>query len=113
MLALLVAHTGWFGFLKHYVMPWLGFHFWLSMFTLVHHTSPHIPFKAKDVWDPVQAQLGGTVHCTYPKWIEVLCFDINVHVPHHLSPRIPHTGCGSHTRHQPSTASTGNEAKWG
>ena len=87
---LLVHYTGWFGLFKFWVMPWLGFHFWLSTFTLVHHTSPHIPFKAKEAWDPVQAQLGGTVHCDYPKWIEVLCFDINVHVPHHLSPRIPH-----------------------
>lgn len=86
----LVHFTGWFGFVKHWLMPWLGFHFWLSMFTLVHHTSPHIPFKPKEEWDPVQAQLGGTVHCRYPKWVEVLCFDINVHVPHHLSPRIPH-----------------------
>ena len=111
---LLVAHTGWFGFLKHYVMPWLGFHFWLSMFTLVHHTSPHIPFKAKDVWDPVQAQLGGTVHCTYPKWIEVLCFDINVHVPHHLSPRIPHYRL--RLAYDAIKAKYGeycNEAKWG
>mmetsp|Transcript_2593 Transcript_2593/g.6075 ORF Transcript_2593/g.6075 Transcript_2593/m.6075 type:complete len:437 (-) Transcript_2593:122-1432(-) len=87
---LLVAKTGWFGLVKFWLMPWLGFHFWLSAFTLVHHTSPHIPFKAKEDWDPVQAQLGGTVHCKYPKWIEVLCFDINVHVPHHLSTRIPH-----------------------
>uniref|UniRef100_A0A7S2T3D7 Fatty acid desaturase domain-containing protein n=1 Tax=Chloropicon primus TaxID=1764295 RepID=A0A7S2T3D7_9CHLO len=87
---LLVKYTGWFGFVKHWLMPWLGFHFWLSVFTLVHHTSPHIPFKSKEEWDPVQAQLGGTVHCKYPKWIEVLCFDINVHVPHHLSTRIPH-----------------------
>ena len=89
-LPVLFKYTGWFGLVKHWVMPWLGFHFWLSAFTLVHHTSPHIPFKSSEEWDPVQAQLGGTVHCVYPKWVEVLCHDINVHVPHHLSPRIPH-----------------------
>lgn len=87
---LLVKYTGWFGFVKFWLMPWLGFHFWLSAFTLVHHTSPHIPFKPQEEWDQVQAQLGGTVHCVYPRWVEILCHDINVHVPHHLSPRIPH-----------------------
>jgi omega-6 fatty acid desaturase (delta-12 desaturase) len=87
---LLFKLTGVFGFVKFWLMPWMGFHFWLSAFTLVHHTSPHIPFKTAEEWDPVQAQLGGTVHCVYPKWVEFLCHDINVHVPHHLSPRIPH-----------------------
>eukprot|EP00850_Spirogloea_muscicola_P022695 SM000307S11692 [mRNA] locus=s307:122199:124852:- [translate_table: standard] len=40
-------------------------------------------------WELVKAQLGGTVHCDYPKWIEVLCHDISVHIPHHLSTKIP------------------------
>lgn len=87
---LIIKYAGWMGWVKFWLMPWLGFHFWLSAFTLVHHTSPHIPFKSKENWDAVQAQLGGTVHCDYPKWVEKLCHDINVHVPHHLSPRIPH-----------------------
>lgn len=129
---------------------------------MVHHTAPHIPFKAAEDWDGAAAQLGGTVHCDYPKWcalfvsvkflavseattstvrkavsdshllemlcnkgcyghssgrtypfalvigtmspvrlntrvksffaffrVEVLCHDINVHIPHHISQRIP------------------------
>lgn len=35
---------------------------------MVHHTAPHIPFKTSDEWDAAQAQLGGTVHCNYPRW---------------------------------------------
>jgi len=61
----------------------------MSTFTMVHHTAPHIPFKSSDEWNAAQAQLNGTVHCNYPQWIEILCHDINVHVPHHISPRIP------------------------
>lgn len=33
--------------------------------------------------------MNGSVHCDFPKWIEMLCFDISVHVPHHVSTKIP------------------------
>ena len=29
------------------------------------------------------------VHCDYPALVEFLCHDINVHVPHHVSSKIP------------------------
>lgn len=35
---------------------------------MVHHTAPHIPFKASEEWNAAQAQLNGTVHCNYPRW---------------------------------------------
>ena len=38
-------------------MPWLGYHFWMSTFTVVHHTAPHIPFKPAGEWHAAQAQL--------------------------------------------------------
>jgi fatty acid desaturase len=41
----LVYYTGWWGLVKYWLMPWLGYHFWMSAFTVVHHTAPHIPFK--------------------------------------------------------------------
>ncbi|KAJ6958232.1 hypothetical protein NC653_040011 [Populus alba x Populus x berolinensis] len=65
-----------------------GFH--MSTFTMVHHTAPQIPFKSSDEWNAAPAQLNGTIHCDYPCWIEILCHDINVHIPHHVSARIPH-----------------------
>eukprot|EP00899_Mesostigma_viride_P020694 jgi/Mesvir1/28626/Mv04496-RA.2 len=86
---LLVAKTGVWGLVKYWLMPWLGYHFWMSTFTMVHHTAPHIPFKDKEEWDGAKAQLGGTVHCVYPKWVEVLCHNISVHIPHHVMQRIP------------------------
>ncbi len=36
-----------------------------------------------------QAQLAGTVHCDFPAWVEFLTHDISVHVPHHVSSKIP------------------------
>lgn len=77
------------GFLKFWVMPWFVYHFWMSTFTIVHHTVPEIAFKPADQWHEAEAQLCGTVHCDYPWWVEFLCHDINVHIPHHISTAIP------------------------
>lgn len=85
----LVSATGWAGLLKYWLMPWVGYHFWMSTFTMVHHTAPHIPFKDASEWNAAKAQLSGTVHCDFPGWIEFLTHDISVHVPHHVSSKIP------------------------
>jgi acyl-lipid omega-6 desaturase (Delta-12 desaturase) len=85
----LIALTGIWGFVKFWLLPWLVYHFWMSTFTLVHHTHPEIPFTPPEGWNEVQAQLFGTVHCDYPRWVEFLCHDINVHIPHHISTAIP------------------------
>lgn len=85
----LIATMGLWGFVKFWLMPWLGYHFWMSTFTLVHHTASDIPFRLEENWNEVEAQLLGTVHCSYPRWVEILCHDINVHVPHHISVGIP------------------------
>jgi omega-6 fatty acid desaturase (delta-12 desaturase) len=64
----IVAASGWAGLAKFWLMPWLGYHFWMSTFTVVHHTAPHIPFKPAETWNAAQAQLAGTVHCDFPAW---------------------------------------------
>lgn len=86
---ILIATTGIWGFVKFWLLPWLVYHFWMSTFTLVHHTAPDVPFLAESKWNQALAQLYGTVHCDYPSWVEILCHDINVHVPHHISTAIP------------------------
>jgi len=80
---------GMAGILRYYIVPWLVFHFWMSTFTLVHHTLPHIPFKEEKEWSLVESRFTTTVHCSYPFWVEYLCHDINVHIPHHLTTTIP------------------------
>eukprot|EP00889_Picochlorum_renovo_P007913 jgi/Picre1/34943/NNA_002409.t1 len=86
---LIIKYTGFTGFLKYWLMPWLGYHFWMSTFTVIHHTAPHIPFKPAETWNAAKAQLSGTVHCDFPRWVEILCHDISVHVPHHVNAKIP------------------------
>lgn len=80
---------GLWGIVKFWLVPWLGFHYWMSTFTLIHHTAPHIPFLEASKWRDTAA-LQYTVHCKYPAWVDFLCHDISVHVPHHVSPAIPH-----------------------
>ena len=64
----LIGHyAGLAGIVKFWLMPWLGYHFWMSTFTVVHHTAPHIPFKPAKEWNAAKAQLSGTVHCDYPR----------------------------------------------
>jgi omega-6 fatty acid desaturase (delta-12 desaturase) len=86
---LLIATLGFVGLVKFWLMPWLVYHFWMSTFTLVHHTAPDIDFQEPEQWHAAKAQLAGTVHCDYPLGVEWLCHHINVHVPHHLSTAIP------------------------
>jgi acyl-lipid omega-6 desaturase (Delta-12 desaturase) len=88
-LPILVATTGWFGLVNFWFMPWMVYHFWMSTFTVVHHTLPEIPFHEPEDWNEAKAQLFGTVHCEYPAWVEYMCHHINVHIPHHLSTAIP------------------------
>lgn len=52
-------YTGLAGVAKYWLMPWLGYHFWMSTFTVVHHTAPHIPFKPASEWNAAKAQLSG------------------------------------------------------
>ncbi len=85
----MVATLGVWGVIKFWLLPWMVYHFWMSTFTIVHHTAPDIPFRPANVWNEAQAQLAGTVHCDYPAWVEFLCHDINVHIPHHVSTAIP------------------------
>lgn len=110
---LIIYKAGILGWIKFWLMPWLGYHFWMSTFTMVHHTAPHIPFKSSNEWNAAQAQLNGTVHCDYPKWIEILCHHINVHIPHHISPRIPSYNLQvAHKSIQENWGKYLNEATW-
>ncbi|MEA5617689.1 fatty acid desaturase [Cronbergia sp. UHCC 0137] len=85
----LIITTGFWGFIKFWFIPWLVYHFWMSTFTIVHHTASDVPFKTANKWNEALAQLSGTIHCDYPRWVEIFCHDINVHVPHHISTAIP------------------------
>jgi len=85
----MLFYVGVWGIVKYWLLPFIGMHFWMSTFTLVHHTMPHLPFLEESEWTDAQARLALTVHCDYPWLVTLLCHNINVHVPHHVSTAIP------------------------
>ena len=85
----LIYTTGPWGLVKYWLVPWLVAHGWFSLITLTHHTHPEIPYLDKRQWSPVTANLTATLYCRYPRWMEFLGHDINVHIPHHIAPGIP------------------------
>lgn len=86
---LLVYAAGFWGIVKYWLVPWLVAHGWFSIITLTHHTHPEIPYLDRQRWSFPSANLTGVVYCRYPRWMEYLGHDINVHIPHHILPRIP------------------------
>eukprot|EP01134_Creolimax_fragrantissima_P008212 CFRG8212T1 len=80
---------GWWGVFKYWMVPYLCFNFWLSTYTYFHHKSRDIGWIEKHNWNKAQAQLFHTAHVDYHPIIEWLHFDINWHIPHHVSTRIP------------------------
>ena len=40
-------------------------------------------------WNPVRGQLAATQDIRFPGWVEALICHINIHIPHHVSTKIP------------------------
>lgn len=87
---LLIHLAGWGGVLRYWAGPWLVSYGWFSLVTLMHHTHPEVPFLDKREWSLAASNLCLTVYCRYPRWIEFLAHDVNVHIPHHVAPAIPY-----------------------
>lgn len=80
---------GWWVFCKYYLIPICIGNTVGSLFTMLHHTNADsLVFEPKD-WTPFRGQVVSTFEVRFPWWMEYLCFDINIHLPHHLGPQIP------------------------
>jgi len=83
-------------FFKFWLVPFMVFQFWLSTETYFHHRLPPNPtnnkvvgWKKDEDWTKLYGGLYATVHVDYPAWAEYLTLDINWHLPHHVSSKIP------------------------
>lgn len=90
MIAGSILVGGVYGFVTLFVIPQTIFHVWLSIFTLLHHTTPDVRFMDPGSWTREKAGLECSVHIRYPRIVDVLNHDISWHVPHHVSSAIPH-----------------------
>lgn len=78
------------GFLYLFVIPQLVYQFWLSFFTLFHHTNIDSKLMSPSTWEPAKAQLGHSIHVKYPDIVNWFTHDIGWHIPHHVCVSIPH-----------------------
>ena len=56
--------------------------------TIQHANSRSLVYTA-DGWDPARSQMASTFDVRFPKWVEYLWCNINIHIPHHVAPEIP------------------------
>ncbi|KAK9422346.1 hypothetical protein SUNI508_04702 [Seiridium unicorne] len=73
-----------------YVIPYMWVNHWIVMITYLHHTSPELPKYTPESWTYLRGALA-TVDRD-PGWLLKHMFHhiIDLHVVHHLFPRIPH-----------------------
>lgn len=72
-----------------WLLPALGFHAWMALYTFLHHTADDIAFLEPERWTPIAGQLDGTVNCLAPRWLSFLHLNIDVHIPHHVTTSVP------------------------
>ncbi|MGK4005227.1 fatty acid desaturase [Sorangium sp. So ce1036] len=85
----LVHVGGAWALVKYYWMPAFIAAVHGAMLTYLHHTSADSLVFDRDGWTPFRGQVVSTFNVRFPRWLEAMWFDINIHLPHHLAPRIP------------------------
>ncbi len=56
---------------------------------IIQHAGDETVWYEEKTWSPVKGQLAATFDVRFPRWLEWLWLDINIHIPHHVSPNIP------------------------
>jgi len=72
------------------LLPFLSFSWLIGFATFQHHTHPRVIWYAEETeWNFFRAQVQGTVHIVFPRWIEVMLHNIMEHTAHHVDTRVP------------------------
>lgn len=86
----IVASGGGLGSLIDiWLAPWLVFHSWMGLMTLLQHTAPHLPLHDPSTHDESSSAINGTVTVDMPRWLEVLLNNAGHHLPQHLHTLLP------------------------
>ncbi len=87
--ATLFVLSGFSGMLEHHVVPaTIGSAMGYLILT-IQHCNPDTIWYERRAWTPLRGQLVSTFDVRFPRVLEWLWCDINVHVPHHVAPQIP------------------------
>lgn len=87
--AVFVALTGWWGLVKFHLVPaWIAGLFG-GLIVAVGHAHDESLLFDREEWTGARGQLSSTYNVRFYRWVEWLILDLNVHIPHHVSTRIP------------------------
>jgi omega-6 fatty acid desaturase (delta-12 desaturase) len=75
--------------LKYHLAPVLVSTLIGSLLVTVQHTNMEAIFYAPEAWTPLRGQVVSTFDVRFPRLLEWLWCDINLHIPHHVAPRLP------------------------
>ena len=80
---------GYWGMLKYFGIPAVIANITGSVIITIQHANEHSLLFDKAHWSPVRGQIVSTFNVRFPRLLEFLWFDINIHIPHHIAPAIP------------------------
>lgn len=86
---LIYNNFGISGLFLLYIIPFFIGSLFGSLFTYTHHIRPDSLIFSKQGHSPIRSQIVSTFDVRYPKYIEWLSFNINIHLIHHINPSIP------------------------
>ena len=81
--------TGFWGMVKYHGVPVLIASLLGGVVVAVGHANKNTIWYEKEAWSPIRGQIVSTYDYRFPVWLEYLVLNINVHIPHHVSVKIP------------------------
>lgn len=85
----LIGYTGIWGFIKYHGMPSTIALLTGALLITIQHANAQSIIYDGDGWTPVRGQLASTFDVRFPRVLEWLWCNINLHVPHHICPTVP------------------------
>jgi acyl-lipid omega-6 desaturase (Delta-12 desaturase) len=85
----LLYFVGFWGLLKYHHIPVSIGSLLGGVMVSVGHANRNTLWYDQEAWSPVRGQLVSTYDYRFPRWLEWLVLNINVHIPHHVSVSIP------------------------
>lgn len=89
MVTLVYRWGGVWAIVKYHTVPTFIAAAHGAMLTYLHHVAADSMIFDKEEWTPMRGQVISTYNVRFPWPLEALWFDINIHLPHHLAPKIP------------------------
>ena len=77
------------GMLKYHGIPAFVAMITGYILLIIQHANHETKWFTEESWTPVKGQLEATFDVRFPRLFEWLWLDINIHIPHHMAPRIP------------------------